>query len=448
MFSRIRSGAQLPTEYHYSFTIRHAYSKTSHQYTLYTQYPTVLNVWTEDLRTAIQARRNKIPLYTPQVLDRSDDLFCVPPSVPFPHGTHVASHALCVAEFSFQGTHHLFVGCTNGIYIRDLVNDSPFRKVLEIDRPTSIVAVPEFNAFVVHYGSALCSYPLDLIVQVSHGDATPESLDDSDSKERLAQDHGDVLFMKVGRILDETLIVYAAKNKQATLHVLQLVHQNENRQTPGDRTLYQPLGYPIPVSEEPHEATFFLDKVAVCASSAIYVVEPMNTTNASVKVVPEFSNIKSGKNALLGGLNGTLGKASALLTLGGSNTPRITELVSKAKILGLVRYRSNTLVVYDELGCFVDEDGKPAGSQYYVPWECSASAYAHRCPHLLLFSSEIIEIRSVDTGAFIQVIEISHLRPLRCASTEQGMLIGAMPSNAEGDGACTEKLVEVVYNDK
>jgi len=66
----------------------------------------------------------------------------------------------------------------------------------------------------------------------------------------------------------------------------------------------------------------------------------------------------------------------------------------------------------------------------------------------LLFSSEIIEIRSVDTGAFIQVIEISHLRPLRCASTEQGILIGAMLGNAEGDEGRTEKLVEVALNDK
>jgi len=204
----------------------------------------------------------------------------------------------------------------------------------------------------------------------------------------------------------------------------------------------------MPVSEEPHEATFFLDKVAICASKAIYIVEPMNTINASVKVIPEFSNIKSGKNGLLGGLNGTLDKANTLLSLGKSKTPRIVELVSKAKILGLVRHWSNTLIVYDELGLFVDEDGKPAGPRYYVPWECTAGTYAHRGPHLLLFSSEIIEIRSVNTGAFMQVIEISHLRPLRCASTEQGMHIGAMPGNAEGDGGRTEKLVEVVRNEK
>jgi len=74
---------------------------------------------------------------------------------------------------------------------------------------------------------------------------------------------------------------------------------------------------------------------------------PQNTTSASVKVIPEFSNTKSGKGALLEGLNGTLGKANTLLGLGKRGTPRIIELVSKAKILGLVRYGSHTLVVYD-----------------------------------------------------------------------------------------------------
>ncbi|KAH9959331.1 hypothetical protein BC827DRAFT_513595 [Russula dissimulans] len=234
MFNRIRSGGQPPAEYHNSFTIYHAYSTTSRQYTLWTEYPSAVNIWSGDLWDAIQERKNKVLLYTHHVLD--EGFFCVPAGVPLTHGTHITGHVLCIAEFSFQGTHYLVVGCTNGIYARHRVNDSPFRRVLEIKESISIVAVPEFNEFLVHYESALYSYPLDLIVQISRGDATPESLDDS--KERLAQGRGDVLFMKVGCVFDRTLIVYAAKNEQVTLHVLELAHRNENRQTPGDRATY------------------------------------------------------------------------------------------------------------------------------------------------------------------------------------------------------------------
>jgi len=350
---------------------------------------------------------------------------------------------------AFQGEHHLAVGCVNGIYVRnrDGVTDSPFRSVLKINTPISMAAFPEFNEFLVHYESTLYSYPLDLIVR---GDSTPESLDKS--KEKLAEGHGDILFFKAGCVSDRMSIVYAAKNsEQVILHVLELTHhwKNGNQQTLDDRASYRPLGYPMPISEEPHDATFFLNKVAICASKAIYIVEPMNA-RPSVKVVPEFLNSKSGKNSFLGGLNGTLSKVNTLLSPGKSDSdpPSIIKLAENAKVLGLAIYGSKTLIVYDELGCFIDENGNPGGSRYYTPWECTAGAYAHRGPHLLLFSSEIIEVRSVDTGKFIQIVEISHLRPLRCGLSEQGMLVAAMGNDAEGDEGHTEKLVEVAYNGK
>jgi len=59
-FSRNRPGSQLLTEYEYSFTIHRAYSETTRQYTLYTKYPTGLNIWTNNLRKAIKERNNKI----------------------------------------------------------------------------------------------------------------------------------------------------------------------------------------------------------------------------------------------------------------------------------------------------------------------------------------------------------------------------------------------------
>lgn len=78
-----------------------------------------------------------------------------------------------------------------------------FQKVLELINPTSIVAVPEFNKFIVHCDTALFSYPLDLVVRVSQGHATPKTL--GDSAERLAQKDGSVLFFKAGRVRHRTL---------------------------------------------------------------------------------------------------------------------------------------------------------------------------------------------------------------------------------------------------
>ena len=61
MFSRIRSGGQPLTEYKNSFTIHHAYSKTTRQYRLYTEYPTALTVWTGDLWEAQRKNKTLVP---------------------------------------------------------------------------------------------------------------------------------------------------------------------------------------------------------------------------------------------------------------------------------------------------------------------------------------------------------------------------------------------------
>jgi len=74
---------------------------------------------------------------------------------------------------------------------------------LEFNEPSSIVAVPEFNKFLVHCETTLSSYPLDKIIGVSQGGAAIKDL--GASEERLDQDHGDILFLKVGRIVDRTV---------------------------------------------------------------------------------------------------------------------------------------------------------------------------------------------------------------------------------------------------
>ena len=78
-----------------------------------------------------------------------------------------------------------------------------FRRVLDSNEPTLIVAIPESNAFLVHCESKLFSYRLDGVIRVSQGDAEPKKNDDWET--RLAQDSGDVLFFKAGRIADQTL---------------------------------------------------------------------------------------------------------------------------------------------------------------------------------------------------------------------------------------------------
>jgi hypothetical protein len=75
---------------------------------------------------------------------------------------------------------------------------------LEFNEPTSVVAVLEFNKLFVHCELALFSYSLELAIRVSQGDASSKPGLDK-SEEKLAQENGNVLFFKAGRIADRTL---------------------------------------------------------------------------------------------------------------------------------------------------------------------------------------------------------------------------------------------------
>jgi len=292
---------------------------------------------------------------------------------------------------------------------------------LDSNEPTSIAAIPESNAFLVHCESKLFSYRLDHIIGVSQGDAEPNQNDDWET--RLAQDSGDILFFKAGRIADQTLIVYSAtSSKQVTSHVLLLTCQDQDPQ-------YQPLGFPVPTLEDPHDATFLSNAVAICTSKAIYVVEPMNTTFTFREVVPKLPNPKRSTNAFWRVLKGSAKESDTL------------------KILGSVESAHNTLVIYDEFGCFIDKHGNPTGSQYCVHWDCKATTFALRGSRLLLFSSGFIEIRNLDTGSLIQVIK-GDVRTLRCGLTEGGMLLAAANGGTMDDGSCIERLVKLVYRDQ
>jgi hypothetical protein len=78
-----------------------------------------------------------------------------------------------------------------------------YRKVLDSHGPNSMIAIQEFDIFLVHCESTLYSYPLDMLVRVSQGELALEDL--IKSEEKLGQDHGNISFFKAGRVANRTL---------------------------------------------------------------------------------------------------------------------------------------------------------------------------------------------------------------------------------------------------
>ena len=99
---------------------------------------------------------------------------------------------------------------------------------------------------------------------------------------------------------------------------------------------------------------------------------------------------------------------------------------------------------FPEFGCYINKYGIPARLGRYIQWECKATAYAHRGPHLLLFSHGFIEVRDVASGRLVQVIEGDHVRLLHSGLTEMDMLVAGMTGDVEDASGLSEKLVELV----
>jgi hypothetical protein len=97
-----------------------------------------------------------------------------------------------------------------------------------------------------------------------------------------------------------------------------------------------------------------------------------------------------------------------------------------------------------EFGCYIDNDGNPTRSAGYISWECRATAYAHRGPHLLLFSPRFIEVRSIASGKLVQAIGGRDVRLLQSGLTEEDMLVAVMTGGVEDENGLSEKVLELV----
>jgi len=101
--------------------------------------------------------------------------------------------------------------------------------------------------------------------------------------------------------------------------------------------------------------------------------------------------------------------------------------------------------IFVEFGCYTDKRGKPAHSAGHIPWECRATAYAHRGPHLLLFSPKFIEVRTIASGKLVQVIEAKgDVRLLHSGLTEEDMLVAAMTGDVDDESGLSENVLELV----
>ncbi|KAJ7650251.1 hypothetical protein FB45DRAFT_887431, partial [Roridomyces roridus] len=409
------------------FVICHASGK-SRKYTLYVSTEAERKRWYTVLQEAIglhRIRQEANMYFEPHTL--TDRFFRVP--TVRTKGAKPTGRITTAAPFVSDGRKFLAVGCFSGVYAGHW-EDENFSKALTASSPASLFAVETlankpFGRFVVHHDSSLLSYSLDVLGRLALGQADPKTLVGTMEKH---DNSNNVLIARIIQMEHRLLILYTSKRVfQSTLdlHVLEAVREHHAPPaTPTRRTsprYFRPFGDPGYVPKDAHEITGLRKTVAVSTQDRIFILDPLDITK-SILFVPDFTA-------------DTQSKANA------TDMAALKKRLEGCKPLGLVRRTDNELLaVYDSMGCYVSRRGVPLRSSGYIRWESKAVAYATRGQHLLLFSPNFVEIRSVLTGLLVQVIEGYDIRLLH--SSEAHILV-AMRGGRDDEAGTSERIVDL-----
>ncbi|KAI0026487.1 hypothetical protein K488DRAFT_66444, partial [Vararia minispora EC-137] len=366
----------------FPFTLFHAAHPSTRRYTLYTPTAPARAKWHAALVDALgvrAARQEANKLFALSTMN--DGRFRVGSTTRARAADFDGRVSAAVSFCAFStGRNFLAVGTASGIYV-GLRADDTFRKVLPHTAPAALLALHSFARILVLSSGALRSYSADLLARTALGAAPPSALEGS--CERIADDN--VLFVRAGVLKDRTVVVYAVKSLiHVTLHALEAVRPDDASSQPpraGAFSSYRDFGSTCYVPRDAYDVTFLRKGVAIATEKGVVIVDPTNLASSALLFVPDFTDAP--------------------------RRPPLASLKSRSeatKTLGIARVDADELlVIYEEMGCYVDRHGKPARAAGYVRWETRAAAFAVRGAYLLLFSPAFIEIRLVARGRLVQV---------------------------------------------
>ncbi|KAI9060664.1 hypothetical protein FKP32DRAFT_1613628 [Trametes sanguinea] len=417
----------------YPFTIYHASSKMHRRYTLYAPSEEVRKRWRDALVETIairQIRQESNMLFATHVVNEGFFKYAALGTAAYGAGAHYTGRINAATELSSGSHKFIAVACTSGVYIA-IRGEPSYRKVLTVPNPTCMVSLPPAGKFFVLHEGGLFSYSLDLICRTALGFATAQSLDAS--KERISTD---VVLFRVGRIGSRYMVLYAVKSfLQLWLYALEVAGPAEpssptnHRWSSATASGFRSFGEPLSIPKDTHNLTVLSRRVVICSEKG-NISTPLShhhSLSLSLKstMLPDFS--EADDNAPMAAL-----KARC----------------ATARPLGIVRCPNSDelLVIYDELGCYIDKHGVPTRSSGYLRWETKATSYAHRGDYILLVSPEFIEVRTVHTGKLVQVIEGADIRRIDAGllTPDKDTTTLIAMKGAEDHGLVTDKVVELV----
>ncbi|KAF8734008.1 CNH domain, partial [Rhizoctonia solani] len=345
-----------------------------------------------------------------------------------------------VAPFAYEGGHYLAYSTNFGIYLGLRHQPQGIQKVMRFTDVNCMVALQSFGKLVVLANESLYAYPFQTLVRVWRREADMAEL--GVAGERISRHRdGDVQFFRAGVCEGKMLIGYVTKSLlQVHLHVLEALEEPTRASNTTNIGLFGRLrssskdsysnmfpqyGQTLSLPRDATDLAMLNKRLVVMCQSQIVIVDPRDPAMKAYPV-PDFMVHPSVE----------YGSAEAIANL--------KDRCYRSKSLGMVLSRSKELmIVYADFGCYVTKYGAPARQSAFVRWETRATSVAFRWPYALLFSPNYIEIRNVENGGLVQVIQERDVRLLYSGPPYEGPVLAAMRGEDDARGK-TDHVVEIL----
>ncbi|KAG9088881.1 hypothetical protein FRC06_001802 [Ceratobasidium sp. 370] len=347
--------------------------------------------------------------------------------------------ALAAAPFAYGGEYYLVVSTQTGIYMGLRHNPTGIQKVLKLTDVTHMASLQNFDKLLILANETLYAYSFQSLVRVWRREADIAEV--TGSGERVSR-HRDsaVQFFRAGVCDGRMLVAYMTKSLlQMNLCVLEALSEPISSPTvarglrsklslsakEAHSRSFKQFGETLSLPRDATDIIMLNKRIVIACQSQVVILDPKDPAMKAYPI-PDFMVNPSAE----------YGNAEAIEGL--------KDRCSRSKSLGMVLSRSKELmVVFADFGCYVTKYGAPARQSAFVRWETRATSVAFRWPHALLFSSDYIEIRNVESGGLVQVVNGRDMRLLYSGPPYEGPVLAAMRGEDDATGK-TDSVVELL----
>ncbi|KAF8637624.1 hypothetical protein AX17_002693 [Amanita inopinata Kibby_2008] len=289
-----------------------------------------------------------------------------------------ANKVNCAAPFS--AGRRIVYGTDDGVYISDLRerNRDPV-KVLALLDVTQIDVLEDYQLLIVLSERQVITFPLDAL----------DPIDPMAGLKRAKRISSHTSFFKAGYCLGRILVcIVKSSQLSSTFKTLEPIDQNiRGRAKPTFRKLLQGGNDTLKMFREfyiPVESTsihFLKTKLCVGCSRGFEIVD-LESLDTQGLLDPSDESLE------------------------------FVRRRENLRPMAIYRIQNEFLLCYDEFAFYVNKNGRRSRREFMVYWEGMPTGFALREPFVLAFEPTFIEVRNINTGLLVQVIQGSNLRLL------------------------------------